>query len=121
MMAVHRGTLAGQNVADLASENAPSPYWMNDDDHIRNWVFAHSNADIAVLSTTHKLQAIRILMGGWISDDDIRAMDKICRSVTTTAESTAIQRGINLSDFTSIGQRTQMRVTFSRMPGGWIR
>lgn len=121
LMGAHQGVLGSQNVADLASENAPSPYWMNDDDHIRDWVSEHSNADIARLSTAHKLQAIRILMGGWISDDDMSAMDKICRSVTDRTESQRIQRGVNLLDFTSIGQRTQMRVIFSRMPGGWIR
>jgi len=121
LMGSHLGTLGSQNVADLASENAPSPYWMNDDDEIRNWINTHPNADIARLSTAHKLQAIHILMGGWISDDDINAMEKICRSVTTQDESRRIQQGIDLRDFSSIGQRTQMRVIFTRMPGGWIQ
>jgi hypothetical protein len=116
MMGVHRGALSGQNVADIASENEPSPYWMNDDDQVRNWINAHPAADIARLSTSHKLTAIRTLMGGWISDADMAAIGKICSSVNNRTEANAIRNGINLLDFTSIGQRTQMRVFFSQMP-----
>lgn len=116
MMGVHRGTLASRNLADIAAENEPSPYWINDDDQVRNWINAHPAADITRLSTVNKLRAIRTLMGGWISDDDMSAIGRICGSVNNPVEANAIRNGINLNDFTSIGQRTQMRVFFSRMP-----
>ena len=116
LMAVDGGALGSQNVADITKENEPNPYWMNDDDHIRDWVNAHSNADIANLSTTIKLRAIKTLMGGWISDADMSAIGKICGVVTTKAEADTIRNGVDLLDFTSIGQRTQMRVFFSQMP-----
>jgi hypothetical protein len=116
MMAVHNGALSGQNIADIASENEPSPYWINDDDQVRNWVNAHPLADITRLSTNNKLTAIRTLMGGWISDDDMTAIGKICSSVNNRIEANTIRNSINLNDFTSIGQRTQMRVFYSRMP-----
>jgi hypothetical protein len=116
LMGAHGGTLGSRNLADLGSENEPSPFWMNDDDNVRNWVNVRPPAEIGRLSTTIKLRAIRTLMRGWISDEDVSAMGKICGSVTTRAEADAIRRGINLLDFTSIGQRTQMRVIFSRMP-----
>ena len=38
IMGVHQGSLSSQNLADLASENEPSPYWINDDDQVRNWI-----------------------------------------------------------------------------------
>jgi hypothetical protein len=116
LMADDNGTMSSQNIADLASENAPSPYWMNDDDHVRDWVNGHPDAEIAQLSTAHKLKAIRVLMGGWIDDVDVRTIGKICASVKTRQESQAIQGGINLLNFSSIGQRTQMRVIFAQMP-----
>jgi hypothetical protein len=120
LMAVSNGTLAKQNVVDLISENEKSPYWMNDDDEVRDWVDAHSSGEISKLSGEIKLRAIKVLMGGWISDDDMNAIEKICLSVTTKAESEKIQKGIDLLDFTSIGQRTWMRVIFTRMIGGRI-
>ncbi len=120
LMAVHGGVLEKQNVGDLASENAPSPYWVNDDVQVRNWTNAHSTIEIGMLSTANKLKMIHTLMGGWISDNDVDAMGRICCSVTTKVEAQAIQKGVDLLDFTSIGQRTRMRVFYSRMPGGWI-
>jgi hypothetical protein len=93
---------------------------MNDDDEVRDWVDAHSSGEISKLSGEIKLRAIKVLMGGWISDDDMNAIEKICLSVTTKAESEKIQKGIDLLDFTSIGQRTWMRVIFTRMIGGRI-
>lgn len=116
LMAVHGGQLEGQNIRDLAAENEPSPYWVNDDDQVRDWVNAHSQSDIAALSTQNKLRAIRVLMRGWISDDDMAAIRQILQSVSRQDDSRTIQQGINLSDFSSLGQRTTMRVWFSQMP-----
>jgi hypothetical protein len=120
LMGADEGKTAKQNVIDLRAENEPSPYWMNDDDQIRDWVSAHSTAEISKLSPEIKIRAIKTLMSGWISDDDLIAMEKICLSVTTKSESEKIQRSVNLLDFTSIGQRSDMRVIFSKMIGGRI-
>ena len=84
---------------------------------MRAWVNAHSTIEINKLSTLNKLKMIHALMGGWISGDD---MGRICGSVTTPAEGRAIQKGVDLLEFSSIGQRTQMRVIFTQMPGGWF-
>ena len=116
LMAVTGGTLEGRNVANLAEENEPSPYWINDDDQVRDWVGAHPISDINRLSTAHKLAAIRTLMGGWISDDDVSAITRICSSVTSHAEADAIRSGIDLLQMTSIGQRTTVRIAFAQMP-----
>jgi hypothetical protein len=47
-------------------------------------------------------------------------MLRICNSVDDAQEAKAIRRNIDLSSFSSIGQRTRMRVGFSRIPGGWL-
>lgn len=120
LMAIDGGVLESRNIGDLASETAPSPYWINDDDHVRDWISAHSTAEIRLIATSNKLRMIQTLMGGWISSEDMDAIGRICGSVTTAAEARQIQNGVNTMDFSSIGQRTQMRGFFSRMPGGWL-
>ena len=116
LMAESGGALGSRNVADLAAESEPSPFWVNDDNQVRNWLNAHSRTEIGSLSTMSKLRAIRTLMGGWISDEDVRAIGQICGCVTTRLEADKIRQGVNLLNMTSIGQRTQVRVIFSRMP-----
>ena len=116
LMAEDQGIIESKNVEDVVEENASSAYWINDDDEVRDWLDAHSRADIAKLSTADKLKAIKTLMGGWISDADVAGIGKICGAVTTAAEANAIRKGVNLLDFSSIGQRTAVRVIFSKMP-----
>jgi hypothetical protein len=116
VMAAVGGTVQSKNVADLSQEDQPSPYWVNDDDQVRDWVNAHSAPDIGRLSTANKLRAIQTLMGGWISDDDVAAISRICAAVTDHAQAEAIRNGVNVLDMTSIGQRTIVRLAFARMP-----
>ena len=116
LMAVDQGVLESKNVRDVGAENNPSSWWVNDDDHVRDWVNSHGGSDIAKLSTDTKLKCIRTLMSGWISGDDMDAIIKIMRNVRDKAEADAIRKGIDPLDFTSIGQRTQFRVAASQMP-----
>lgn len=116
IMAADQGKLESKNVRDIAAENNPSSWWRNDDDSVRDWINSHGSADIARLSTDAKLRAIRTLMGGWISDDDMDCIVKIMRSVRDKAEADAIRKGIDPLSFTSIGQRTQFRVACVQMP-----
>lgn len=116
IMAVDKGVLESKNVSDIAAENNPSSWWVNDDDHVRDWVNSHGDPDISRLSTAVKLQSINTLMSGWISDDDMKAIIKIIANVRDKAEADAIRKGVDPLDFTSISQRTQFRVAASRMP-----
>jgi hypothetical protein len=115
LMGVSGGNLGNQNLADLSSENEPSPYWIYSDDHIRNWVNTHSPAEIGRLPSAIELRAIETLMGGWISDDDMAAIGKICSNVATPQEGNIIRNGVDLLDFSSLGQPKQMRVFFTKM------
>lgn len=116
IMAVSGGALESKNIRDIAEENEPSPYWINDDDQVRDWITGHSPSAIGKLSTPNKLKAIKTLMGGWISDADVTAIARICSSVTTKTEADAIRDGVDLLDFSSLGQRTRVRVAFVQMP-----
>jgi hypothetical protein len=106
LMAVSGGGLESKNIKDVAEENEPSQYWTNDDDQVRDWVNGHPLSDVAKLSTANKLNAIRTLMGGWISDDDVSVISRICSSVSSKTEADAIRGGVNLLDMTDLGQRT---------------
>jgi hypothetical protein len=116
LMAETGGTLSAQNVADVAAENAPSPYWIHDDDQVAAWISAHSTAEIGKLSTADKLRAIRTLQGGWVSAQDLAAIERICSSVRSRTEGEAIRRGVDILEFSDLGQRTQMRVFLAKMP-----
>jgi hypothetical protein len=116
LMAVDQGQLELRNVEDVAAENEPSALWTNDDDEVRAWVDAHSPAEIDRISTADKLRAIWILQRGWISDDDMNAMARICSSVTARNEAEAVRAGVNLLIFGDLGQRTKMRIFLANMP-----
>jgi hypothetical protein len=116
LMAEQPGRLESKNVADLATENEPSSWGINDDVQVRDWVTAHTTAEVGKLSTASKLKAIKTLMGGWIDDDDVAAIGTICSCVPTKAEADAIRNGVDLSDFFSPGQRTKVRGFFDKMP-----
>jgi hypothetical protein len=116
LMGEQDGALGAQNVSDIASESEPSPLWIHDDDQVRDWVSAHTLAEIGGLSVHDKLTAIATLQGGWISDDDLEAMRRVCASVTSHDEGQALRSGVDLVRYTDIGQRTQMRVYLAEMP-----
>jgi hypothetical protein len=111
-MAVDGGVLTSQNLADLAAENEPSPYWVNDDEQVRAWV----TTDVARLSAQSKLRAVRALLGGWLSTEDVAAIRKICGSVKSSCEANTIRTGVDLLAVSDLGQRTTLRVIFAQMP-----
>ena len=93
IMAVHGGALWSKNLADLAVENEPSPYWINDDDYVAEWVNHHSVAEVGRLATNNKIRAIQTLLSGWVSFDDMAAIKRVCLSVTAKPEADAIRKG----------------------------
>lgn len=116
IMAESGGTVVSKNIKDLAEENEPSPYWINDDNQVRDWVNGHSIDEVAKLSTASKLKAIQALMPGWISDDDVNAIARICSGVKSKTEAGAIRSGIDVLSMSSIGQRTMVRLVFAKTP-----
>jgi hypothetical protein len=116
LMGADSGAMTSRALQDLQSETAPSENWVNDDDQVREWIKTHTAGDLATLSTAAKISALRTLMGGWISDEDVAAMTKVILSSRNNDESKAIRSSINPIDMTSIGQRTRIRIALSKMP-----
>lgn len=116
IMAVHGGALWSKNLGDLAVENEPSPYWINDDDYVADWVNHHSVAEVGRLGTKNKLRAIQTLLSGWVSFEDMSAIKRICESVTAKPEAEAIRTGLDVLALKDAGQRATLRLAMSRMP-----
>ena len=64
------------------------------DTEIRDWVSTHSTSDIAALPIEERVRLLDRLLDGWVSDEDVTAFEKICSSVYTAAEQSALQAAL---------------------------
>jgi hypothetical protein len=116
MMAKHLEDIELVNLLDLVSETQPSPSWINDDDQLRNWLRTHSAADIAALASYEKLDAIRTLMSGYVSDADIAGIVRILGSMTTPGEAKSARETIDLMSLMAHGQRVTLEIALRALP-----
>jgi hypothetical protein len=94
---------------------------VTDDDEVRQWVASQDLTAIGRQPPEEKIRMIETLIGGffsWISDDDVDAMERILRSVTSRGEMQRLRRILSprALDFSSIGQRTRFRLALAREP-----
>lgn len=103
--------MAGEAIADVAYDEATI-----DDDEIREYTANSSLEQIRVLPFTEKVRLIFSLMKGWVSEEDIVAIERICLSVNNASELSTLRAVVEpqLINLTSIGQRTRVRVAFAR-------
>jgi hypothetical protein len=95
-----------------------SAWGLSSDTEIRDWVRRENLTAIGQISLKEKLRLINRLLDGWVSDEDLDAIDKVCRSVTSAQEMAVIRAVISLRaiDLTDLGQRTRLRVILIRTP-----
>ena len=105
-----------KNIIDLEKESKASEWWVNDDNQVRAWVKAHSDSEIAALSDASVTAALKTLMGGWISDEDVAAMQKIIKAVRAPSAVAAVRSAVNPMTFTGQGQRDTVRMALDSMP-----
>ena len=115
LMGEDRGATTSQTLRDVGEEN--SPFYWNSDDQVRLWV-QRNGGQLASLSPATKQRMFDELLAGWISDDDIATVGRICASVTDSTEATLLRWDLErrLLGITSLAQRTQVRVFMSQMP-----
>jgi hypothetical protein len=67
---------------------------------------------------SEKIRMLNTLIDGRVSGDDLVAMEKILRSVTTGAEMNLIRAAMKPRepDFSDLGQRTRFRAALLRNP-----
>jgi hypothetical protein len=105
-----------KTIDNLKSETAPSAYWTNDDNEVRDWLKAHTNGDLMALPVTDRIAIINTLMGGWISDGDVTAMIRVIGTVTSAGEAKAVNAGVDPYAMKGVGQRTRVRMAMDAMP-----
>lgn len=116
LMGAVGGGLSLQNALDLANETQPSEWSMDDDDEVRDWVSSHTQLQIQALGPDVRMRGLEILMNGWVSGDDLRAMEGLMSGVTNGLEARNIRARIDPIRLTDIGQRTRLRLAMERMP-----
>lgn len=116
LMGAVGGTLSLQNALDLANETQPSEWGMDDDDEVRDWVSSHTALQIQALDPAVRLRGLEILMNGWVSGDDLRAMEGLLSGVPNGIEARNTRTRIDPIRLTDIGQRTRLRVAMERLP-----
>lgn len=92
--------------------------FFTDDDEIRAWVSTTDPSALARQRVGEKIRMLNTLSDGWISEDDMLAMERILRSVASLPEMQLIRAAMQPRerDFSDLGQRTRFRVALSRNP-----
>jgi hypothetical protein len=92
--------------------------FFNDDDQVRSWVSATDPGALGRQPASEKIRMLNTLIDGRVSGDDLVAMEKILRSVTTGAEMNLIRAAMKPRepDFSDLGQRTRFRAALLRNP-----
>ena len=89
----------------------PNVAQLTSDSDIRNWLDRVSASVVRSLTTQEKIRMINRLLDGWISNADVKGIEKICSNVASPGERAAISRAIapretSISDH---GQRARVR------------
>jgi hypothetical protein len=86
------------------------PYSLTGDSEIRDWVAKESCASIDDLPDHEKIRMSHRLLDGWVSDDDVAAIEWICSCTSSNGELAAIDTAIRrrLSELTSQRQRDRV-------------
>jgi hypothetical protein len=90
--------------------------FFNDDDQVRGWVSRQDRRALARVPPDEKVRMIGVLISGYISDDDLVAMETILGSVDNAAEMTFLSGALEprATEFTSFRQRTRFRIALRR-------
>ncbi|HEX2571486.1 MAG TPA: DUF4157 domain-containing protein [Polyangia bacterium] len=87
------------------------------DDDIRAWVNVHREA-LERQSIQEKIRMIETLFNGWMSEEDLRAIELVVGSVGTETEMAQLRERFEkrLLELQNLGQRTRMRIALMRQP-----
>lgn len=78
---------------------------------IRSWVAGQSYLTLGALPTSEVIRFINVLLGGWISDDDAAAVERVCTAVTSTSELVRISTSVKgtIDDMNSEQQQRRVK------------
>jgi hypothetical protein len=98
-------------------QSAPAPGTLEAGDTvIRQWVFDQDLTAIGRQPNQEKVRMINRLLDGWVSDDDVRAIERICRSVAYDDEMEVIRAAIEprVTELSNFGDRARVRAALLR-------
>lgn len=98
-----RGKVASVVTADnpytliegLRRRDAGPTYGITSDSDLRTAIAAASAAELTAASVVEKVRVINRLLDGWVSDDDMTAIETVCAAVATRDEMVTINRFIH--------------------------
>ncbi|MGC0402649.1 hypothetical protein RKD27_005293 [Streptomyces sp. SAI-126] len=115
LMAESGGKLESKNLKDIGTENAPSA--LSKDDRIRSWVTRASRADLRALPTATRTAMLETLLSGWISDEDIAAVEAIVAVTVAGADSAAVKAALEaVLHSAGAGDRARLRLMTNQLP-----
>ncbi|HPZ42598.1 MAG TPA: DUF4157 domain-containing protein [Bacillota bacterium] len=87
------------------------------DTEIRGWLKKGSPYVIQGLPVHEKIRLINRLLDGWISEEDVSAIERICRSVVSKEEALEINKAIKprIHRIQNLGQRARVRYALQQM------
>jgi uncharacterized protein DUF4157 len=102
----------------ISAQELQTVLGLDSDTQIRDWVAAHESGAIAEIATDQKIRLINRLLDGWVSDEDLQAVRKICGSVKNPEESRQIRGAIEprANSLNNFGQRFVLRSILAQMP-----
>jgi hypothetical protein len=90
---------------------------LKSDSEIRYWVKKRSLSSLRALPVSEKKRMINRLLDGWVADEDIDAIEKICNSVKDPTEMRSIDNAISpRATELGFGQRVRLRSILGRKP-----
>jgi Domain of unknown function (DUF4157) len=96
----------------IASLGASSTSGLTSDTDIRNFINSQRAEIIQSLPVAEKVRLATRLFSGWVSDEDIDAIEIIYNN-SSAGEKISIRGAVNPDSLSDIGQRTRIRALFS--------
>ncbi|MGB0063429.1 MAG: hypothetical protein WBP85_03210, partial [Terracidiphilus sp.] len=85
---------------------------LTSDSDIRDFIDTQRPEVIKALSSSEKVRLVKRLMQGWVSDDDLNALETIYNN-STSAEKDQIKAAASPDDLSG-GQRTRLRAIYTK-------
>lgn len=103
-------TLAADDPHHRTISGLVSPYNLTSDAEIRNWVRRQTPETLGALPLFEMIRLINRLLDGWVSDDDLGAVERIVSGASGDIEQIRSAISPRVRELTSIGQRRRLEL-----------
>ena len=104
----------------LARSEAPgiASDLVDDDRRVRDWVNRMDVAPLGRQTEGDVMRMLQVLLSGAVTDDDMRAIERLLGSVTNPALMSRLDTALSprASDISDFGLRTRFRIALGRRP-----